>query len=226
MKEPSGIRSNKTDKDDSYYEDGDKAGYVGKYSTPEGLNEQYIEVEVGQKPLVILYLLHALKFKQVLCFTNTVEATHRLYLLVQQFGGIQVQEFSSNLHAIKRARILKQFTSGKIQLLICSDAMARGMDVEGVKCVISYDYPRFVKTYIHRVGRTARAGKSGTAFTLLHRKEIFHFKKMLREAGKEGIQKMKKIQPESLNALVDPYKEALGRVPQILQTEKKRWRPK
>ena len=56
--------------------------------------------------------------------------------------------------------------------LICSDAMARGMDVENVKYVISYDSPAFIKTYIHRVGRTARAGKVGTALTLLEKKEV------------------------------------------------------
>ena len=56
--------------------------------------------------------------------------------------------------------------------VICSDAMARGMDVENVKYVISYDPPPFIKTYIHRVGRTARAGKVGTAITMLQKKEV------------------------------------------------------
>ena len=56
--------------------------------------------------------------------------------------------------------------------VICSDAMARGMDIENVKYVISYDPPPFIKTYIHRVGRTARAGKVGTAITMLQKKEV------------------------------------------------------
>lgn len=56
--------------------------------------------------------------------------------------------------------------------LVCSDAMARGMDVENVQYVILYDVPPVIKRYIHRVGRTARAGRSGTAITLLERKEV------------------------------------------------------
>lgn len=71
--------------------------------------------------------------------------------------------------------LLKQFSQAAVYCrfrLICSDAMARGMDVENVKYVISYDSPLFIKTYIHRVGRTARAGKLGTAFTLLQKKEV------------------------------------------------------
>lgn len=56
--------------------------------------------------------------------------------------------------------------------LICSDAMARGMDIDDVQYVISYDPPPYIKTYIHRVGRTARAGKEGTALSLLQKKEV------------------------------------------------------
>lgn len=56
--------------------------------------------------------------------------------------------------------------------LVCSDAMARGMDISSVKYVVSYEPPRHIQTYIHRIGRTARAGQQGTAFTLLQNKEV------------------------------------------------------
>jgi ATP-dependent RNA helicase DDX51/DBP6 len=87
--------------------------------------------------------------------------SHRLFLLVKLFGGIEVAEYSSNLNTQQRHGILRDFRQGSIQLLICSDAMARGMDIDNVSYVISYDAPKFVKTYIHRVGRTARAGNEG-----------------------------------------------------------------
>ena len=74
---------------------------------------------------------------------------------------MKVAEFSSTLNQTQRKGILRDFKSGKINLLICSDAMARGMDIENVEFVISYDPPANVKTYVHRVGRTARAGQSG-----------------------------------------------------------------
>ena len=56
--------------------------------------------------------------------------------------------------------------------LICSDTMARGMDIENVQCVVCYESAPYLKTYIHRVGRTARAGKAGTAFSLLEKGEV------------------------------------------------------
>ena len=70
-------------------------------------------------------------------------------------------EFSSTLSAAQRRTILQDFNSGNIHLIICSDAMARGLDLQDVQYVVSYDPPVSSKTYIHRVGRTARAGKTG-----------------------------------------------------------------
>ena len=78
--------------------------------------------------------------------------------------GIQVAEFSSTLNQSQRKGILRDFKIGKIDLLICSDAMSRGMDIDNVQYVLSYDPPVNIKTYVHRVGRTARAGQEGRLF--------------------------------------------------------------
>lgn len=94
-------------------------------------------------------------------------------MLVKLFGGVEVAEYSSGLSSQRRRAILRDFRNGKIQLLVCSDAMARGMDIENVKYVISYDAPNFVKTYIHRVGRTARAGNTGEYFPLCNNVNTF-----------------------------------------------------
>lgn len=67
---------------------------------------------------------------------------------------------------------MKGFREGEIQVLVSSDAMTRGMDVEGVRNVINYDMPMYIKTYIHRAGRTARAGQAGRCFTLLRKDEV------------------------------------------------------
>lgn len=196
--------------------------FVGKYTTPEGLTEYFVESSAAEKPLVVLHFLHNLKFRHVLCFTNSVESTHRLYLLAKMFGDIKVCEFSSRLQGERRKKILKKFSSGKIDLLVCSDAMARGMDVENVKCVISYDHPPYIKTYIHRVGRTARAGRAGTSISLLEKKEIFHFKQMMREAGKWSRIREMKVGRQALRPLVEPFQQALGKLPTILKGEKKK----
>ncbi|KAI8605394.1 P-loop containing nucleoside triphosphate hydrolase protein [Dissophora ornata] len=93
--------------------------------------------------------------------------------------AIVVAEYSSDLPKSKRQAILRAFNKGEIHLLICSDLISRGMDLSPVSVVINYDTPVYMKKYIHRVGRTARAGKSGTAYSLVEMQEARHFKEMM-----------------------------------------------
>ncbi|KAG0209322.1 ATP-dependent RNA helicase dbp6 [Mortierella sp. NVP41] len=98
-------------------------------------------------------------------------------------AAIVVAEYSSDLPKSKRQSILRAFNAGEIHLLICSDLISRGMDLSPVSVVINYDSPVYMKKYIHRVGRTARAGKTGTAYSLVEMQEARHFKEMISKAG-------------------------------------------
>ncbi|XP_061182754.1 ATP-dependent RNA helicase DDX51-like [Saccostrea echinata] len=196
-----------------------KGHFVGKYTTPIGLKEYTVKVEATEKPLAILHFLHNLKYRHILCFTNSVESTHRLYHLLRLYGDISVAEITSKLQASRRSKVLRKFQNGDIDILICSDAMARGMDIDNVKFVISYDPPPYIKTYIHRVGRTARAGKEGTALTLLQKKEFHHFKTMTKEAGKTYMEKFK-VNSGEFEDLMEGYQKALAQLPHILKNEK------
>lgn len=89
---------------------------------------------------------------------------------------LKIEELSSGLSATLRNTILSKFQAGQIDGLICSDALARGIDIHDVDIVLSYDAPRHVKTYIHRIGRTARAGRLGLAVTLVTKNELNGFK--------------------------------------------------
>ena len=81
-------------------------------------------------------------------------------------------EVSGSVNQGQRLKALSDFKSGKVQMLICSDQMARGMDVEGVTCVVSYEPPRQFRIYLHRAGRTARAGQRGVVYSLLSYDEV------------------------------------------------------
>uniref|UniRef100_A0A8D0FAB6 DEAD-box helicase 51 n=1 Tax=Strix occidentalis caurina TaxID=311401 RepID=A0A8D0FAB6_STROC len=140
--------------------------------------------------------------------TVSVPFTYRLFLLVQAFGGVTVAEFSSRLPPNERRRTMKEFEQGKIQLLISTDATARGIDIKGVNYVINYDAPQFIRTYIHRVGRTARAGEVGVAFSLVLRIQERRFLRMLKDAGIQDIKK-NPVKGNSLKPLVQRYEEAL-----------------
>ncbi|XP_066187282.1 ATP-dependent RNA helicase DDX51 isoform X2 [Sylvia atricapilla] len=87
-----------------------------KYTLPEELSQCYVPCDLNSKPLLLLYFMLKMRFTRVLCFTNSREASHRLFLLVQAFGGVTVAEFSSRLTPRERKRTLKEFEQGKIQL--------------------------------------------------------------------------------------------------------------
>ncbi|XP_054473989.1 ATP-dependent RNA helicase DDX51 [Anoplopoma fimbria] len=191
----------------------------GGFDFPQGLTEYYVPCTMSKKPLLILHFILRLKLSPVLCFTNSRETAHRLFLLVQLFGGVQAAEFSSRLSPAERKKTLKEFEQGKIQLLISTDAAARGIDIDGVKCVVNYDAPQYIRTYIHRIGRTARAGKTGLAFTFLLGVQEKNFIQMVVEAGTPGIQKQI-VKPETLKGMEARYEQTLQELSNVIKDEK------
>lgn len=151
--------------------------FVGKYTTPAGLQERICRTQAELKPLTLYSLIVENGWKRWLCFTNSGESAHRLSFVLQQLLGAaaKVEELSSGLSPAMRQSVLAKFQLGQINGLVCSDALARGIDVPNVEVVVSYELPRHVKTYVHRAGRTARAGKEGLAVTLLLEHEVQEF---------------------------------------------------
>eukprot|EP00941_MAST-03F_sp_MAST-3F-sp1_P005032 g5032.t1 len=160
-----------------------------KFSIPKELSEFMQVCTNAEKPLVLLQLLMQLKERrrQTIVFTASVDATHRLARLLQileceglNVGG--VTEFSGRVPQHQRTRSIQKFRAGKIAVLICSDSFARGIDVSSVDYVINYDVPSQFRTYIHRCGRTARAGRHGQCYSLLRGDQVKHFRRMLDQA--------------------------------------------
>ncbi|XP_034555540.1 ATP-dependent RNA helicase DDX51 [Notolabrus celidotus] len=190
-----------------------------RFDFPQGLTEYYVPCTLNKKPLLILHFILRLKLTPILCFTNSRETAHRLFLLMQLFGGVQAAEFSSRLSPGERKKTLKEFEQGKIQLLISTDAAARGIDITGVKCVVNYDAPQYIRTYIHRIGRTARAGKAGLAFTFLLGVQEKNFLQMVMDAGSPGVQKQI-VKPENLKSMEARYKQTLQELADVIKEEK------
>jgi ATP-dependent RNA helicase DDX51/DBP6 len=147
------------------------------YSMPEQLEEFIVECTAEQKPLVVLaLLLERLEQQQrndnstiIVIFTSSLDSTHRLARLLQlvwkacDYGSRLPVEFSSSLNQKQRTELLQDCRnnqSNDATIVVCSDGMSRGMDLPGVTTVINYDVPGFAKTYVHRCGQTARAGKT------------------------------------------------------------------
>ncbi|KAJ5079215.1 atp-dependent RNA helicase ddx51 [Anaeramoeba ignava] len=156
-----------------------------RFKIPSSLQQYYIICQEEQKPLYLYALLERLSIQnkeQTLCFTGSVEATHRLFYLVKLMSKekFKVQEYSSSLNSKKREEILKKFHRGEINVLVSSDIMARGMDIVGIQNVINYNAPTFVQNYIHRIGRTARAGRIGKTYTLVTQDTKSYFLRMIK----------------------------------------------
>ncbi|PSN55931.1 hypothetical protein C0J52_00470 [Blattella germanica] len=172
------------------------------------------------KPLVLHHLVTTNKWKHVLVFVGSRQDAHRLSLLLNHLGNgkLHVAEISSNLTRPAREKILTKFASGELDIIVSSDALARGMDIEGVDYVILYNAPKSVKNYIHRVGRTGRAGRPGTAVTLLLEKTVGHFNEMIHSAGKDPVLDLV-VQESDLEEMEDAYKAALEKLKADLERE-------
>lgn len=204
-----------------------------QFVLPATLKEQMYVVPGHAKPLVLLHLLYTLSLRRVLCFTKSVEASNRLVQLLSFFADehasghkarVEAANYSSDLSPAKRREVVERFVKGDVGVLVCSDLVARGIDIPSVEHVINYDAPIDMRKYVHRVGRTARAGKEGQAWSLVETQEVcdpFHgrrgesselivmrqanaFKHMLKEAGRyEAVRKLKIKEAET-----EPFNEA------------------
>lgn len=151
--------------------------------------------------------------------------TRRLYLLLAAVPGLPctTAEYSSLVSPEAQASALSSFKQGRVQVLVTSDAMARGMDVSGISCVINYDPPTYPKNYVHRAGRTARAGSTGSVYTLLKPEDVVHFNGMVRKMVGSKLQQVK-LQPAELQGLRPTLKAALQQVQELVQLEQQQER--
>ncbi|XP_041975255.1 probable ATP-dependent RNA helicase Dbp73D [Aricia agestis] len=191
-----------------------------KYSTPDELQEEFVVCNPEEKPLVLYHLLVELKWDKVLCFTNSAQAAHRLTVLMSSMAqdNLRVAELSSALDRTSRETVLKKFKQSEINVIISTDALARGIDIPECSYVISYDPPRNIKTYIHRVGRTGRAGRKGRAVTFLIQNQLQMFKEILEHDENSKVTQME-IQPESLQHLVESYERSIHETKMLINNE-------
>ncbi|KAJ8963160.1 hypothetical protein NQ318_018625 [Aromia moschata] len=196
--------------------------FVGKYTTPRELAEKYVITSLDLKPLFLYKLIKLEKLTRSIVFTHSVESAHRLAILLKSLfkSELKIEEISSNLQGKNRSVLIDKFSNGEIDLLVCTDALARGIDLPNVQCVVSYSAPKYLKTYIHRAGRTARAGEAGLAVTLLHPSQLAKFKGMLQQADKQNVEELT-IPEEDLEPLGEQYKQSLQELKQFIEKEEK-----
>ena len=134
--------------------------------TAEGIEHVIVAADKLKKRDVLAAILQAKPAGQTLIFTRTKYGADKLVTFLRR-SGIAANAIHGDKAQSHRTRTLDAFRSGSAEVLVATDIAARGIDVDGIRMVVNYDVPNDPETYVHRVGRTARAGARGLALTLL-----------------------------------------------------------
>ncbi len=139
--------------------------------TVPGVEQTYYEVKEFQKSEMLARLIDIHDLKRALVFCNTKIRVDELVEKLQA-RGYAASGLHGDMKQMFRDRVMNQFRSGRLEILVATDVAARGLDVDDIEVVVNYDVPRDEEYYVHRIGRTARAGKSGRAFTFVAGREL------------------------------------------------------
>ena len=145
--------------------------------TVEGIEQELYHVGTDKKVSLLLGLLKREDWSRVLIFVNTKvgvdRLTHRL-----KGNGWPAEGITGDLPQRKRFQLMEKFKKGQLKILVATDVASRGIHVEDITHVINYDLPQESENYIHRIGRTARAGKTGRALSLACERYVFHLESL------------------------------------------------
>ena len=144
-------------------------------TTVERIEQRVLFVPKDKKRALVSELLRDVGMERVLIFTRTKHGADKVVRHLQQ-TGIESEAIHGNKSQNARERALKSFRSGRIRALVATDIAARGIDVDGVTHVINFDLPNEPESYVHRIGRTARAGASGIAISFCDHEEKAYLK--------------------------------------------------
>jgi len=133
-------------------------------TTVERIAQRVIHTEKASKQALLAELLKSEQTDRVLVFTRTKHGADKVVRALQK-AGFAAEAIHGNKSQNQRERVLAAFRSGSLRTLIATDIAARGIDVDGVSHVVNFDLPNIPESYVHRIGRTARAGAAGVAIS-------------------------------------------------------------
>jgi len=144
-------------------------------STVDRITQRIIQVDHSAKPALLAQILKQEQVNRALIFTRTKHGADKVVKGLER-AGIPADAIHGNKSQNHRERVLAAFRSGEIRTLVATDIAARGIDVDGISHVVNFDLPNIPETYVHRIGRTARAGADGVAISLCAGEEIAYLR--------------------------------------------------
>jgi ATP-dependent RNA helicase DeaD len=157
-------------------------------ATADTVNQRYVVAAPHQKQAALSRILEAEPIDAVLIFVKTRSSTEPLAEFLSE-AGFKTAALNGDIAQNQRERIIEHLRSGKVDVIVATDVAARGLDVQRISHVINYDLPYDSEAYIHRIGRTGRAGHSGEAILFVHPRER-RFLKRLEQATRQTIEPM------------------------------------
>jgi ATP-dependent RNA helicase DeaD len=157
---------------------------VESYVDTSKLKQIYYDVRDGEKFSLMVHLLKHDKGEMSMVFCNTRRNADFVEKNLSS-NGVNARAIHGGMDQKKRIRVLKDFSEGKIAAIVCTDVAARGLDIRGVSHVYNYDLPADARDYVHRIGRTARAGESGLAVNIVASRDYDNFSNVMRR--NEGL---------------------------------------
>ena len=174
-------------------------------ASAENITQKVYLVEQGDKHQLLAQLLRGDDAKQVIVFTKTKLTASRLAKQLQR-EGVSADAIHGDKSQLERMQALDAFKQGNVAVLIATDVAARGLDIDSLPMVINYEIPHAAEDYVHRIGRTGRAGASGTAISLVSPEEekyLLEIEKLI----KQVIQKERADLPQAAAKLHRPRSE-------------------
>ncbi|KAJ3509401.1 hypothetical protein NLJ89_g5242 [Agrocybe chaxingu] len=182
-----------------------KVEVSSKYSTVDTLLQYYVLMPFIDKHAYFIYLVHALAQNSIIVFTRTKAEAQMLSIILRILGFAAVP-IHGDMSQSQRLGALSKFKSGSRKILVATDVASRGLDIPSVDIVINYDVPQHSKDYIHRVGRTARAGRSGKSITLVSQYDVELLQRIEEVVGKK--MDLFETEAEDIAALKERVEEA------------------
>jgi ATP-dependent RNA helicase RhlE len=139
-------------------------------STVERVEQRIIHVDRAAKPALLAEMLRAEPIERVLIFTRTKHGADKVVRFLVK-AGLEAAAIHGNKSQSQRERVLEAFRTGAVRTLVATDIAARGIDIDGISHVVNYDLPNIPESYVHRIGRTARAGAAGVAISFCDAEE-------------------------------------------------------
>lgn len=157
---------------------------AARNATADTVQQSAYSVEGDEKRQAVMHIVRSKKLSQVIVFTNTKAGAARLARQLER-DGIKAESIHGDKSQLERMKVLEAFKANQVEVLVATDVAARGLDVAGVPCVINFDLPFSAEDYVHRIGRTGRAGAKGEAIALVSAEEMHLWADIQKLTGKK-----------------------------------------